>query len=90
MMQFNQPLKYVLPDKVYVVLLPSGRPEMVVQRRDIAEVMAKQSGGSYVLVPFYSTEQFQKDFGVQVFGTPTIVNTFKYGQLHVWNKNYKF
>lgn len=82
--------KYIHPDKLYVIKDSKGVPNMVVQRRDIAEVMAKQVGGSYSLVPFYTTEKFEKDFGVKVFHTPKVVPTVKWGDLHAWNKTYKF
>lgn len=69
-------VKYVTPDKVYVVLGPYYTPQMVVQRADIAKVMAAQVGGSYQLVKFYSTHQYNEDMALQSVSVPTDVWTW--------------
>lgn len=57
-------VQYVTPDKVYVIMDEKFDPTMVVQTKQIAQVMKNSQGphASIHLVPWYSTAQFNKDF----------------------------
>lgn len=58
----NQQIRYVTPDKVYVVYDRDGMPSMVVQNRKMAEFFSTVDGGGWKLVEWYPMEKFLKDF----------------------------
>lgn len=58
----TQQVKYVTPDKVYVVRDKAGNPTQVVQTKEMAKFFATVDGGSFTLVPWYNKAKFDKDF----------------------------
>lgn len=55
-------VRYVHPDKLYVVRNAQGIPTILVQTKSMAEFFAGADGGDYVLVPWYKKEDFDSDF----------------------------
>lgn len=55
-------VKYVHPDKLYVVRNAQGVPTILVQNKSMAQFFAAADGGDYVLVPWYKKEDFDRDF----------------------------